>query len=131
MPYLLDTDICIDVLRGRQRTILRMSEIYSPDCSISVITLYELFCGLANAKQPTAEQEKIHKLTTELHVRRFDDAAARCAADIRARLQRRGALIGPYDLLIAGHALASGCTLVTKNVREFQRIDELPLESWD
>ena len=117
MPYLLDTDICIDVLRGRQRTILRLSEIYSSDCSISVITLYELFCGLANAKQPTAEQEKIHKLTTELHVRMFDCAAARCAADIRARLQRRGALIGPYDLLIAGHALASGCTLLTKNVR--------------
>lgn len=131
MAYLLDTDICIDVLRGRQDSIVRLSKISPMDCSISIITVYELFCGLANAKQPKAEQEKIRRLTAELPVLQFDEAAAQHAADIRTMLQRRGSIIGPYDLLIAGQALSSGRTLVTRNVREFQRIDSLLLETWE
>lgn len=118
-------------MRGRQDSIVRLSKIPPTDCSVSIITVYELFCGLANAKQPEAEQEKIRRLTAELPVLQFDEAAARRAADIRTMLQRRGAIIGPYDLLIAGQALSSSRKLVTRNVREFQRIDSLLLETWE
>jgi len=60
----------------------------------------------------------------------FDRTAAMAAADIRVDLENRGMVIGPYDLLIAGHALSNHLTLVTSNVGEFQRVTGLKLESW-
>jgi tRNA(fMet)-specific endonuclease VapC len=60
----------------------------------------------------------------------LDRAGAEAAANIRAALERQGALIGPYDMLIAGQAIACGLILVTGNIREFQRVKGLKLESW-
>lgn len=95
-----------------------------------MVTVYELFCGLAKAQDPDRERQKVQFFVTTVSELPFDRAAAESAARIRANLERDGAVIGPYDLLIAGHAMATGLTLVTKNVREFQRVDGLNVESW-
>lgn len=130
MSYLLDTDTCIDVLRGQLGATQRLGRLARSHCAISSISVFELYCGLAKALRPENERDKIHRLVSEISAIQFDDTAAESAASIRAYLQRRGAVIGPYDLLIAGHAIATNRVLVTKNVREFQRVDGLRLESW-
>ena len=130
MTHLLDTDTCIDVLRQRPGMTQRLRQLAPTDCAISMVTVYELFCGLAKAKDPQKEREKVQQFVAAVMELPLDRAAAEHAASIRAELERQGSVIGPYNLLIAGQAIADGLTLVTKNVREFQRIDGLKLESW-
>lgn len=127
---MLDTDICIDVLRQQTVVIDRLRQLAPNDCAISMVTVYELFCGLAKARDLEKEQQKVRRFVSAIVELPFDHSAAESAAKIRADLERQGNVIGPYDLLIAGHAMASGLTLVTKNTREFQRVDGLILESW-
>jgi len=130
MAYLLDTDTCIGVLRQRPGMMQRLSKVAPTDCAISMVTVYELFCGLAKAREPDKERSKVEKFVSAVIELPFDRAAAESAARIRCDLERRGMTIGPYDLLIAGQAVAGGYTLVTNNVQEFQRINGLALESW-
>ena len=95
-----------------------------------MITSYELYCGLAGANRPDQERQKIEHFVSMIVELPFDAAAAVAAASIRAELERAGTPIGAYDMLIAGQAVASGLILVTNNVREFQRVRGLKLESW-
>jgi tRNA(fMet)-specific endonuclease VapC len=127
---LLDTDTCIGILRQRPGFIQRLSQFTPNDCGISTVTVYELYSGLAGAKDPNNERLKIQKFVSAIVQLPFDHSAAEHAANTRAQLTLQGAIIGPYDLLIAGHALASGLILVTGNVREFQRVPGLVLETW-
>ena len=60
----------------------------------------------------------------------FDAQAAQQAAGVRHRLKCAGTPIGAYDVQIAGHALATGCTLVTNNVRHFSRVEGLIVADW-
>lgn len=130
MTHLLDTDTCIGVLRQRPGMVQRLSQVAPMDCAVSMVTVYELFCGLAKAQDPAKEQKKVERLISAIIELPLDRAGAEAAANIRAELERQGTPIGPYDLLIAGQAVAGGLTLVTNNVREFQRVSGLKLESW-
>ena len=107
-----------------------MRRLAPADCAVSIVTIYELFCGVEKAQHPAPEREKVQRFISAIVALPFDRRAAEAAAGIRADLERRGQTIGPYDLLIAGHALASGLILVTNNLREFQRVGGLKLESW-
>ena len=95
-----------------------------------MVSVFELFCGIAKAKDPAKERQKVEKFISTIMELPVDRAAAEAAANIRADLEQRGTPIGPYDLLIAGHAISGGLTLVTNNVGEFQRVRGLKLESW-
>ena len=95
-----------------------------------MITVYELFCGIEKAQNPARERQKVERFISAIIELPLDRAAAENAARIRADLERQGQPIGPYDLLIAGQAFASGLTPVTGNVQEFQRVSGLKLESW-
>ena len=95
-----------------------------------MVTVYELHCGLARAQDPAKERLKVDRFVSAVIELPLDRAAAEAAAGIRTELERLGQPIGPYDLLIAGQAIADGLTLVTNNVREFQRVSGLKLESW-
>jgi len=130
MTHLLDTDTCIGVLRQRPGMVARLSQFSPNDCGVSQITVYELLCGVAKAQNPASERQKVERLLSVIVESPFDRAAAEVAARIRVDLEQKGTVIGPYDLLIAGHALANGLTLVTNNVGEFQRVVGLKLESW-
>lgn len=130
MTHLLDTDTCIGVLRQRPGMVQRLSHLAPADCAISMVTVYELFCGAEKAKDPAKERQKIERFISTIIEIPLDRVAAETAARIRAELERQGQPIGPYDLLIAGQSLANGLTLVTNNTQEFQRVRGLKLESW-
>ena len=130
MTHLLDTDTCIGVLRQRPGMVQRLSQIAPTDCAVSMVTVYELFCGRARALDPANERQKVERFVSAIIEMPLDRAGAEAAANIRAELERQGTPIGPYDLLIAGQAVASGLTLVTNNVGEFKRVSGLKLESW-
>ena len=130
MTHLLDTDICIGVLRNRPGVTRRLSKLSPADCAVSMVTVYELLSGVRKAKEPEKEREKVERFVGAIIELPFDRAAAEVAARIRADLEQQGTPIGPYDLLIAGQALANNLTLVSNNVQEFQRVSGLRLESW-
>lgn len=130
MTLLLDTDVCIALLRGLPAAVDRLASL-SPDvCGISVVTAYELFAGAAKARAPGKERAKIERLLEVVSVLPFDQGAAESASRVRAELEQAGTPIGPYDLLIAGHALALDLTLATGNLGEFKRVKGLLLEAW-
>jgi tRNA(fMet)-specific endonuclease VapC len=130
MTHLLDTNTCIGVLRQRPGMVQRLSRLAPTDCAVSMVTVYELLCGVEKAKDPVKERRKVEQFVATITELPLDRAAAETAARTRADLERQGQPIGPYDLLIAGQALATGLTLVTNNVQEFQRVSGLKLESW-
>jgi tRNA(fMet)-specific endonuclease VapC len=130
MTHLLDTDTCIGVLRQRPGMVQRLSQVAPTACRVSMVTVHELFCGLAMAQDPAKERQKVERFVSAIIELPLDRAGAESAANIRAELKRQGTPIGPYDLLIAGQAVAGGLTLVTNNVREFQRVSGIKLESW-
>jgi tRNA(fMet)-specific endonuclease VapC len=130
MTFLLDTDTCIGVLRQRPGMVQRLSQLAPTDCAVSMVTVYELFCGLAKAQEPATERQKVERFISAVTELPLDRPSAEAAATVRAELERQGNVIGPYDLLIAGQAMASGLTLVSNNLREFQRVSGLKLQSW-
>lgn len=130
MTHLLDTDTCIRVLRQRPGLVQRLRQLAPTDCAVSMVTVYELFCGVEKAQDPARERQKVERFVSAIIELPFDRAAAERAARIRADLERQGQPIGPYDLLIAGQALVSDLTLATNHRQEFQRVSGLTLGSW-
>ena len=130
MEYLLDTDTCIDLLCGLRPVVSKLEMLSPEDCGISAITTFELFAGAAKSRQPSNEIDKIERLVSVLEEISFDREAARQAGALRYRLHKAGTPLGPYDLLIAAHALALDLTLVTANTVEFGRVAGLRIESW-
>ena len=130
MQYLLDTNTCIDVMRNQRNVISRMSRLAPSDCVISTVTSYELHTGIAKCASPDEEKEKVDLLLKTVVELPFDQTAAREAGRIRATLESRGEMIGPYDVLLAAQAIAARLTLVTANTKEFERVAGLRLENW-
>ena len=130
MRYLLDTNTCIAVIRKRPAVIARLAAVAPDECAVSTITVYELYTGVEKCNDPLRERPKVERLLTALHVAEFDSMAAIESARIRAVLERAGQMIGPYDLLLAGHALTLQLVMVTNNVKEFTRVPGLILEDW-
>jgi tRNA(fMet)-specific endonuclease VapC len=130
VEYLLDTDTCIDLLCGLRPVVSKLEMLSPEDCGISAITTFELFAGAAKSRQPSNEIDKIERLVSVLEEISFDREAARQAGALRYQLHKAGTPLGPYDLLIAAHALALDLTLVTANTVEFGRVAGLRIESW-
>jgi tRNA(fMet)-specific endonuclease VapC len=128
--FLLDTDTCIDVLRGVAAVLEKIEGLSPDDCYVSSITVFELFTGAYLTRHPNREAGKVDRFLGVLSVVFFDRAAAKEATRLRAGLERTGKPIGPYDLLIAAQAISCDYTLVSANVREFGRIESLKLEDW-
>jgi len=130
MRYLLDTNTCVDVMRNHPNVVNRMSVIAPGDSVVSTITSYELYTGMAKCASPDREQVKVDLLLRTVIELPFDQTAAREAGRIRGLLESQGEMIGPYDVLLAAHALAAGLILVTANIDEFQRVPGLTVENW-
>ena len=127
---MLDTDTCIGAMRRQEEVLWRMATLSPLDCAISAITNYELVTGVEKTARPEQEREKVHLFLSMLTVLPFDEFAAECAAKIRADLEKRGSPIGPYVVLIAGHAVANQLGIVTHNTREFFKVPGLQVEDW-
>jgi tRNA(fMet)-specific endonuclease VapC len=130
LRYMLDTNLCIRVLRDRPRAVRDRFNLSADELCISTIVLTELLHGAARSARPEHNRTEVERFAARLDVLVFDAAAADHAADIRANLERRGQVIGGYDLLIAGHARARGLVVVTSNLGEFGRVDGLRCEDW-
>ncbi len=130
LRYLLDTNLCIPVLRDRPRQVRERFNLEADSLCISTIVLSELLHGAAKAGRPEHSRSEVERFAARLEVLVFDEAAADHAAEIRAHLERQGLPIGGYDLLIAGHARSRGLTVVTGNLAEFRRVDGLRCEDW-
>lgn len=130
LRYLLDTNLCIRVLRDRPPQIRERFNQEADGLCISTIVLTELLHGAAKSARPAHNRTEVERFAARLEVLPFDAAAADHAADIRAALERQGQPIGGYDLLIAGHARSKGLTVITSNLAEFRRVDGLRCEDW-
>jgi len=120
---LLDTDTCIEIIRGRPTSLESYAEA---SFSLSAITRFELQSGVRkrnNRKLANRTASFLDSITCFP----FDDAASEAAAKVRVELEAKGKKIGAYDTLIAGHCLALGNELITGNVREFSRIEGLKI----
>lgn len=130
MRFLLDTNVCIAVIRGNDRVRQRLETTQPDDCGVSMVSVFELLSGVERCRRPASERRKVEAFLAPLHLLPFDyDSAAR-AAELRWQLEREGRSIGPYDLQLAGQALALELVLVTSNVGEFARVQDLKWENW-
>jgi len=128
--WVLDTNTLIYFFKGEGRIAESLFQHAPRDTGIPAIVIYELQVGIAKSPSPDKRIKQLAELTSIIRVLPFHQQEAKAAAAIRAELERQGTPIGPYDILIAGTALAHGATLVSRNVREFQRIKGLQVESW-
>jgi len=110
------------------RTLARRVRIHGHEIGLSAVVLHELYFGAFGGSGSSDQIHRLDRLRLPLIPLDRDDA--RVAAEIRADLRRKGTPIGPYDLLIAGQALARGLVVVTRNVREFERVKGLAVEDW-
>lgn len=131
MRYLLDTNACVDYLTGRFPGVLERIRRSSPgDLCISSVVVAELRYGADRSVSRRRNHQRLDVLTAEIQCADFNLAAAAAYGRVRAALEAQGTPIGPNDMLIAAHALALGLTLVTHNLREFERVEGLAVESW-
>jgi tRNA(fMet)-specific endonuclease VapC len=130
LRFLLDTNLCIRVLRERSLSLRERFTRESDALGISTIVLTELLHGAAKSARPDANRREVESFASRLEVLPYDIAAAHHAADIRAMLERQGRSIGGYDLLIAGHARSRSLIVVTGNLGEFARVEGLRCEDW-
>lgn len=129
MKFLLDTNAVIAVLKGETSVNIRLRQYQPSDFGMPSIVAHELFYGAYKSQRLVENLARIDGLQFEIID--FDREDARCAGEIRAELTRAGMTIGPYDVLIAGQALARNLTLISRNLREFQRIANLKVENWE
>jgi tRNA(fMet)-specific endonuclease VapC len=132
MTYLLDTNTCIKFLTGRSESVRkRIESTAASDMVLCSVVKAELLHGAFKSARREANLERLDRFFERFVSLPFDDSAAEVYGIIRARLEGQGRTIGPNDLLIAAIALSNQRTLVTHNLGEFSRIEELSLEDWE
>jgi len=130
LAYMLDTNICIFLLKGGNSALEEQIMRHDGELAISSIVLFELQTGVMKSAAREKNQRKLNALLNLVHVEIFCKQAACSAAKLRADLESKGIGIGPMDTLIAGHALTSGSTLITNNSGEFERVPGLHIGDW-
>lgn len=130
MKYLLDTNVCVDYLNRRYPSVVERIQGSSPeDLCLSSIVVAELRYGADRSARRTRNHERLTFLTAEIQCVDFDLSAARVFGRVRSSFEN-GVPIGPYDMMIAAHALSLGLVLVTDNEKEFRRVNGLKIENW-
>jgi tRNA(fMet)-specific endonuclease VapC len=129
--YMLDTNICIYIIKKRHDSVLRkLQKKKDKGLFISTITLAELEFGIENSEYKEKNRIALMEFLTIIGVQHFDEKAAKEFGVIKKELKDEKCLIGPMDMLIGAHAKSQGKTLVTNNTGEFNRIKGLKVENW-
>ena len=129
--YFLDTNICIYILNNRYPHLKqRLIECAMDSIKIPSAVYYELCHGAEKSNQREQSFERLSVFVSAIEIVPFDERAAELAGKIRADLEQTGQLIGGNDIIIAATALANDATLVTNNLREFERINGLSVKNW-
>ena len=131
MRYMLDTNICIYVIKHKPEKVLKkLQTIHPEDVCISSVTYAELVHGVEKSAAVEKNRLALSMLLANMEILDFDAQAADCYGKIRADLEKKGRPIGPLDMMIAGHGQSLGYTVVTNNVKEFSRVGTLRIENW-
>jgi len=130
LKYLLDTNIAIYVIKRRPMDVLEHFNRHAGQLGMSVISQAELIHGAEKSSIPEQNFRALEDFCSRLTLLDYGQKAAAHYGDIRADLERKGTPIGVNDLHIAGHARSEGLTLVTNNLKEFERVEGLRLENW-
>ncbi len=131
MRYMLDTNICIYLIKKKPESVLKNLNLHMDEgIAISVITLAELKHGVEASQYPERNAIALNQFLSIVDILPFDDDAAAEYGKICAALRRQGTTIGVMDMLIAAHAKAKGLIIVSNNVREFARVEGLELKNW-
>lgn len=130
LKYMLDSNICIFTIKNKPEQVRDAFRRHQGRLCISTITLMELIYGAEKSAIPERNLSRVEGFVARLQVLDYDDAAAIHSGQLHAELARQGKQIGPYDQLIAGHARSLGLTLITNNLREFERVPGLRVEDW-
>lgn len=131
MKYMLDTNICIYIIKHKPiEVIKKFLKLNREDVCISSITYSELEYGASKSKNVNQNRLALTMFLSSISIIPYDDIVAFQYGEIRASLEKKGKIIGPLDMLIAAHARTYGLILVTNNVSEFKRVDNLKIENW-
>ena len=128
--YVLDTNILIYFFKGLGKVGEKMLAESPIDIGVPAIVFYEIEVGIKKSQAPQKRMKQFKDFIAVVNVLPFGKAEAKASAEIRAQLEKKGTPIGPYDILIAGTALANQATLVTHNWEEFKRIKNLDVVDW-
>jgi tRNA(fMet)-specific endonuclease VapC len=128
--YALDTNTVLDYFRGKGQVAARLLATPPSEVGLPSVAAYEVWVGVLGSQNAKRRQVEYERFLAIVAILPFDAVAGRRAADLRLALERKGELIGPMDMLIAATALAHGATLVTRNVREFDRVPGLAVVNW-
>ena len=131
MKYLLDTNICIYIIKKKPEEVLkRFSKLKPGDVAISAVTIAELYFGIAKSSKPNENTIALQEFLQPLIILDFTSEDSIAYGRIRSELEAKGQMIGAMDLLIASIAISRGLILVTNNEKEFSRIKNLKSENW-
>lgn len=130
LRYMLDTNFLIYTIKNKPEAVRQKFEAHDGEICASSVTAMELLYGAHKSQAVRRNLDAVEGLLARLDVLDFDLAAAEHAGQIRADLAASGSPIGPFDVMIAGHARATGMHLVTNNEREFRRVSGLRLANW-
>ncbi len=131
MRYMLDTNICIYVIKHKPEIVFqRLHAIDPEDVCVSIVTYAELVHGVEKSAAVEKNRLALAMLLANIEILDFDVNAADCYGKIRTDLEKKGTPIGPLDMMIAAHAQSLGYIVVTNNVKEFSRVSNLKIENW-
>jgi tRNA(fMet)-specific endonuclease VapC len=131
MKYMLDTNICIYIIKKQPENVLKKFKSFDVgDICISSVTLAELRYGVEKSHHQKKNKAALEEFTLPLEVMAFDAEAACCSGHIKAYLEKKGTPIGSLDLMIAAHVHCLKSILVTNNTKEFSCIPKLKIEDW-
>jgi tRNA(fMet)-specific endonuclease VapC len=131
MTYLLDADICIYIIKEKYAHVADKIRLYSPgDIKISAITVSELMYGCYKSSFPSKNVTALRGFLSPFEIISYNARDAMVYGGIRAELEAKGQIIGPYDMQLAAQAINRSFTVVTNNVREFKRISTLKIDNW-
>jgi len=131
MKYMLDTNICIGLIRQNSPALIERLIACTPgEAGVSSITVAELAYGAQKSNQVQQNMQALEQFLLPFEMADFDQRASLAYGAIRAMLEREGKIIGAMDMLIGAHALSLKVTLVTNNTKEFQRIPNLKIDDW-
>jgi len=131
MKYILDTNICIYIIKKKPEDVIKHFLKMKPDSiGISNITISELYYGVAKSSKPNENTVALEQFLFSLIEIDFNKIDAIAYGTIRAQLEKEGKIIGAMDLLVASQAISRNLILVTNNEKEFNRIKNLQIENW-
>ncbi|WP_051695425.1 PIN domain-containing protein [Caulobacter sp. UNC358MFTsu5.1] len=133
MSLALDTNVFVDLIRGRKAIIRQRRDraiLAGETLLTSLIVYHELRFGVALSRDPIGEALNVAEVLDGVVIEPLNEDDVTAAATVRAKLRPHGSPVGPYDVLIAGQALARGWTLVTSNARAFSRVEGLDIQDW-